>query len=69
MAKTFTLTVGQDFFKNATGGGDTFVAPLAGIFGNQPTLTTGDMLIDSGNNNELDAFFAKVFAGPSRRGC
>src|SRR5215469_2230528 len=57
MAKTFALTVGQDFFKTATGGGDTFLAPLAGIFGNQPTLTTGDSLIDWGPNNELDAFF------------
>ena len=57
MPKTFLLTVGQDFFKTATGGGDTFLAPLAGIFGNQPTLTTGDSLIDWGPNNELDAFF------------
>src|SRR5215469_6587624 len=57
MPKTFTLTVGQDFFNAADGGGDTFLAPLNGIFGNQPTLTTGDSLIDRGNNNELDAFF------------
>jgi hypothetical protein len=58
MAKTFTLTVGQDFFNAADGGGDTFLAPLAGIFGNQPTLTAGDTLTDTGgNNNQLDAFF------------
>jgi hypothetical protein len=57
MPKTFTLTVGQDFFTSADGGGDTFLAPLAGIFGNQPTLTAGDTLIDRGNNNTLEAFF------------
>jgi hypothetical protein len=57
MPKTFTLTVAQDFINAADGGGDTFLAGLNGIFGNQPTLTAGDSLIDRGNNNELDAFF------------
>jgi hypothetical protein len=58
MPKTFTLTVAQDFINAADGGGDTFLAGLNGIFGNQPTLTAGDTLTDTGgNNNQLDAFF------------
>jgi hypothetical protein len=58
MPKTFTLTVAQDFINAADGGGDTFLAGLNGIFGNQPTLTVGDTLTDTGgNNNQLDAFF------------
>jgi hypothetical protein len=45
---TFTLTVGQD---TITGfGHDTFNAPLAGVFGNQNTLTDFDKLIEISPN-------------------
>jgi hypothetical protein len=52
----FTLTVAQDSFTSGTGN-DLYSAPLAGIFGNQPTLTVGDKLVATGLNNELDASF------------
>src|SRR5271169_1076501 len=43
---TFELTVGQDHF---TGTGlDTVNGPLAGVFGNQPTLTDFDNLVSTG---------------------
>src|ERR1019366_6228469 len=51
---TFTLTPGQDHFAGT--GGDTFNAPLAGVFGfaNQNTLTAGDSLTDTGPGNVLN---------------
>jgi hypothetical protein len=51
----FTLTTGQDTFVGH--GGDTFNAGLGGVFGTQPTLTTGDSLIDTGTGNVLNATF------------
>ena len=53
---TFTLTVGQDTFTSG-GGNDLYYAPLSGVFGNQPTLTPFDKLVDSGNGNTLEGFF------------
>jgi hypothetical protein len=50
--ETFTLTVGQDTFQGT--GFDTFNAPLAGIFGNQNTLTDFDKLVDTGTGNVLN---------------
>ena len=54
---TFTLTPGQDHFAGT--GGDTFNAPLAGVFGfaNQNTLTAGDSLTDTGPGSVLNATF------------
>ncbi len=55
---TYTLTVGQDTFVD-TAGYATFNAPLAGIFGNQPTLTNFDSLVGNATigGNVLNASF------------
>jgi len=64
---TFTLTIGSDTVVtgqpfNGTGpvvpGSNVVVSgPLAGIFGDQPTLTSGDDIALTGLNNTLKAFF------------
>ena len=59
--ETFTLTVGQDTFTTGTGN-DTYNAPLAGVFGNQNTLTNLDKIVDSGPNNVLTAGFEGSFS-------
>jgi hypothetical protein len=55
---TFTLTVGQDTINQQ--GQITVNGPLAGIFGNQATLTNGDSITNSGpgsENSVLNATF------------
>jgi hypothetical protein len=49
--QTFTLTTGQDTFAGT--GHDVFNAPLSGILHNQPTLTDGDSLTDTGVNTNF----------------
>lgn len=61
LGQVYTLTIGQDgpvgFTDSA--GHATFNAPLAGIFGNQPTLTNGDNLVANASvgGNVLNAEF------------
>ena len=52
---TFTLTVGQDSFTGF--GNDIFNAPLAGVYGNQPTLTNGNSLTEISPGGTLNATF------------
>jgi len=50
-SNVFTLTTGQDTFAGT--GHDVFNAPLSGILHNQPTLTDGDSLTDTGVNTNF----------------
>ena len=58
-SETFTLTVGQD---TISANGEIVVnAPLAGVFGNQATLTSGDSITNGGTgsaNSVLNATFS-----------
>ena len=60
---TFTLTIGQDTFHGT--GMDTFNAPLAGLFGNQATLTNGDNLSDTGGTAFPSVLNATFLTGGS----
>jgi hypothetical protein len=55
----FLLTIGQDTFHGT--GLDTFNAPLAGIFGNQATLTNGDNLSDTGGTGAFASVLNATF--------
>ena len=75
--QTLTLTVGQDTVASGatyhdpvlgavtvlSTGNVTVDAPLAGVFGNQPTLTPADSVSLTGTGNVLDATFAGGLGG------
>jgi hypothetical protein len=56
-SNVFTLTIGQDNIVGTQFGNNVFNAPLAGVFGNQPTLTNADSITAFGLNNVLKANF------------
>ena len=75
--QTLTLTVGQDIVASGatyhdpvlgavtvlSTGSVTIDAPLAGVFGNQPTLTPADSVSLTGTGNVLNATFAGALGG------
>ena len=54
------LTTGQDTFAGT--GHDVFNAPLSGILHNQPTLTDGDSLTDTGVNTNFGPVIGQFFS-------